>query len=182
MARQRYGFDEAKIARFLKEGRGQGEGKSYKPWLMVRDVPSLGRSTRIASWTVGREHHLLSDLETRYFYLLDWTDDVTDIREQYPLPRDVTVEIAERLGIRHPRDLQSKVDIVVTTDFLVSKRTAQGVLTLARAIKPAAQLDDARVIEKLQIERSYWEDIGVDWGIVTDADLDVTICKNIERF
>ncbi len=32
MARQRYSFDEARIARFLKEGRGNnGQGADYKP-------------------------------------------------------------------------------------------------------------------------------------------------------
>jgi len=31
MARGRYGFDEDKIARFQKEGRGSGHGAAYKP-------------------------------------------------------------------------------------------------------------------------------------------------------
>ena len=46
LARKRYGFDEKKITAFLKEGRGQGSGSGYKPWLKVNDVPSMGRSHR----------------------------------------------------------------------------------------------------------------------------------------
>lgn len=30
-------------------------------------------------------HHFLSKLETNYFYWLDWSPIVSDIREQYPL-------------------------------------------------------------------------------------------------
>ena len=63
----RYGFDEAKIARFRKEGRGEGFGADYKPWLTARDVPSRGRSHRVLGVTTGRVHHLLSDIERRAF-------------------------------------------------------------------------------------------------------------------
>ncbi|TRD21489.1 transposase [Palleronia caenipelagi] len=52
----RYRFDEAKIARFRKEGRGEGFGAYYTPWLMVRDVPSRGRSHRISGVVTGRVH------------------------------------------------------------------------------------------------------------------------------
>ena len=40
MAKRRYGFDEEKITRFLKEGRGEGHGKDYQPWLTIQDVSS----------------------------------------------------------------------------------------------------------------------------------------------
>ena len=49
MARRRYAFDEGKIARFQKEGRGRGRGTSYKPWLTIQDVASHGRS----QWVIG---------------------------------------------------------------------------------------------------------------------------------
>src|SRR5262249_38639608 len=62
MVRQRYGFDEAKIKRFRKEGRGQGRGAEYRPWLTVRDVPSRRRSHRLHGLTADRVHHLLSDI------------------------------------------------------------------------------------------------------------------------
>lgn len=38
MAKRRYSFDEDKLARFLKEGRGQGHGKDYRPWFAIQDV------------------------------------------------------------------------------------------------------------------------------------------------
>ena len=86
-------------------GRGQGFGKDYEPWLTIHDVPSNGVVTRIKSWTVGRIHHFMSNFERSYFYMMDWADQITDIREQYPLlPLQRTIEIAEELGINHPKD------------------------------------------------------------------------------
>lgn len=65
MGRRRTSFDEAKIARYLKEGRGAGNGAEYKPWLTTQDVPSSGREHRVFSRKTGRIHHLLSDGEWR---------------------------------------------------------------------------------------------------------------------
>jgi hypothetical protein len=84
MVYQRYAMDENKIARFYKEGRGQGHGAEYLPWLTISDVPSHGRSHRVKGRKTGRIHHLLSDKEWRTFLFLDWCDDVTDIREHAP--------------------------------------------------------------------------------------------------
>ncbi len=126
MAKRRYSFDEEKISRFLKEGRGQGHGAQYSPWLTVQDVSSLGRATRIHGRKTEREHHLLSDIETSVFLLLDWSDAVIDIREQYPLDREETRRIAAEMGVRHPFDTLGKCDIVMTTDFLVDVQTSNG--------------------------------------------------------
>jgi hypothetical protein len=119
LARQRYGVDEDRIARFQKEGRGQGRGADYHPWLTIQDVPSQGRSHRLKGIKTGRVHHLLSDIERDIFYLFDWADAVTDIREQFPLDRDITRRIADDLGVIHPRDVGSGTPLVMTTDFLV---------------------------------------------------------------
>lgn len=112
----RYGFDEAKIARFHKEARGEGFGFEYKPWLTVRDVPSRGRSHRLSGRVTGQIHHLLSDIERGAFLIYDFRDDVQDIREQFPLDLDRTQYIAEAAGIRHPVDRGSRVALVQTTE------------------------------------------------------------------
>lgn len=179
MAKRRYGFDEDKLTRFLKEGRGQGQGQDYRPWLTVQDVSSLGRSSRIHSRKTGRGHHLLSDIETALFLLLDWSGAVTDIREQFPLDRDETRRIAADMGVRHPADTQSRTDIVMTTDFMVSVRAGDTITLAARSVKPASELDKVRTLEKQEIERRYWHFKGVDWGLVTDLDLPAQRIKNL---
>lgn len=176
----RYGFDEAKIARFCKEGRGEGFGADYRPWLTVRDVPSRGRSHRIAGVVTARVHHLLSDIERRAFLIYDFRDDVRDIREQFPLDLDQTRSIAEAAGIRHPVDSKSRVDLVQTTDLIIDLERDGKIVTIARTIKPAEDLGKPRTIEKLEIERRFWAAQGVDWAIVTERELPTVLCRNLE--
>lgn len=172
MAKRRYSFDETKISRFIKEGRGQGQGKKYKPWLTIQDVASIGRSSRKNSLKTGRKHHLLSDNETGLFVLLDWSDAVIDIREQFPLDREATRSIANEMGVSHPVDSETHIDIVMTTDFMVDLRTENGIKHLVRSVKPRDDLNDVRTLEKLEIDRRYWSNFeNHEWGLVTDFDL-----------
>lgn len=164
----------------LKKGRGEGHGKNYIPFLFTREVPSLGKASRIKGWKTGREHHFLSTLESNYFYSLEWSPVVVDIREQFPLPLADTQAIAERLSIRHPYNNKTGEHWVATTDFLIDFEE-DGITKLkARSIKSASDLGDARTIEKLEIERTYWHDHGVDWGIVTEVEIPKTLAGNVE--
>lgn len=179
MAKRRYGFDEEKLARFLKEGRGQGTGAAYLPWLTVQDISSKGLSSRMHSLKTGREHHLLSKIEAGLFLVLDWSDSVIDIREQFPLDREDTRRISAEMGVRHPADPQSRIDVVMTTDFVATVRTNATTKEIARSVKPAKELDNSRTLEKQEIERRYWHMRGVDWGLVTDLDLPIQRIKNL---
>ncbi len=179
MSKRRYGFDEQKIQRFLKEGRGTGHSAAYKPWLTIQDISSLGRSSRIHSFKTRREHHLLSDHEAGLFLMLEWSATVVDIREQFPLEREATRRIARELGVPHPRDPHSRVDLVMTTDFLIDAKIDGGIQVHARAVKPADKLDDGRTVQKLEIERRYWQDHGASWALVTDQDLPKQRIRNL---
>jgi hypothetical protein len=179
MAKRRYDFDESKVQRYLAEGRGVGQLASYKPWLTVHDVPSSGRVSRIQGWHTGRIHHLLSDGETGLFLLFDWEDAVADIREQFPLDRDVTRQIAVEIGVPHPHDNHTQTDLVMTTDFLIDAVIGGKACLLARTFKRVEDLDDERTIAKFEIERRYWAKNGVDWGIVTDAELPAERIQNL---
>ena len=43
MAKSLNGLTEIHIAKRIKEGRGQGSGANYKPWLRIHEVPSQGQ-------------------------------------------------------------------------------------------------------------------------------------------
>ncbi|WP_338009867.1 hypothetical protein [Pseudoalteromonas maricaloris] len=99
---RKIGHTEAQYHKWIKEGRGTGEYQDYKPWLTVYDAPSDGRVHRVFGYKSKRTHHLLSDLELSMFYLLEWRQDVLQVKEQFPLEREITLELAESAGIKHP--------------------------------------------------------------------------------
>src|SRR3546814_5272440 len=82
----------------------------------------MGRSWKIQGVKIDRIHHLLSDLERAYFLLCEFSEDVVDIREQYPLlPVESTQAIARAIGVRYPKYKTTSVPMVMTTDFLLSR-------------------------------------------------------------
>ena len=174
MGKKRPTWDYQHYLRYLKEGRGQGTGKSYKPWILIHDFPSRGISARIPGRTTGRIHHLLSRNEEFYFYILDADPDVLDIREQFPLRLSETMEIARRLNIRHP--WKNNFPFVMTTDFLITKSDGLH----ARTVKQSDELDNPRVIEKFSIEHAYWSSKDVDWKIVTERQINRDKALNLQ--
>ena len=176
MARYKGNYEVAN-ARKIREGRGLGELKAYKPWIQIRDVPSRGRSHIAKSATVGRDHHLLSDLEERVFLYADYSSRVTDIREQYPLfPRSETAEIAEELGIEHPAMEGS--NMVLTEDLLLTLTSSSDSL-LAIQVKYANDLLDERTVCKLELQRRYFARRGIKWKIITERDLPAVSSRNL---
>lgn len=164
---------QADIDRYIAQGYGQGEGESYKPWVRVQDVPSQGRSHQVPGIKVDRVYHTLSDLEYAYLLVLEFSEQVVDIREQYPLlPVESAQRIAAEHGIDYPRYVSSRVPFVLSTDFLVTYLDGQGQKHLAaRAVKYRADISPGspnvqRTLEKLEIERWFWG--AEDWQLVTE--------------
>lgn len=162
--------------KWIKQGRGSGHGKGYQPWLTVRDLSSEGRSHRVLGTKTSRTHHLLSDLELAAFFLFDWHPDVTDIREQFPLRIEDTIDIALQAGIKHPEVSGQKH--VMSTDFLIDTPSSD-LQQYAIQIKYSNALSNLRTIEKLEIERRYWEMKAVPWFLLTEKQIPQTVIKNI---
>jgi hypothetical protein len=181
MARTRAKFNAATMKRWIAEGRGQGHGEHYGPWLKVQNVPSHGYVNRILGWKTKRRHEFLSNLEASYFYLLEWSLSVIDVREQFPLlPLHETLAIAEQCGIKHPKIPGTNEPVVMTTDFLVDVAHNGTTTEHARTVKPAKDLSSDRTLEKFEIERRYWLRRKVDWAIITERDIPEAFVKNIE--
>jgi hypothetical protein len=170
-------WNQSAHEKYLREGRGCGSGVAYSPWVQIQDFASHGVASRVKGRTTGRVHHLLSNNELAYFYILDWSDSVTDIREQYPLSDlECAVECAASAGIRYPRDNISGYPYVMTCDFMITTSTG----LKARTVKMTSELRNPRVLEKLEIERRYWLSQGIDWKIVTENEISRQKAKNIE--
>jgi hypothetical protein len=177
MAKRMRSWNQNKYEQYLKAGRGQGEGSVYLPWIRIQDFSSLGMVSRIYSNKTNRVHHFLSRNELRYFYLLEWSDKVLDIREQYPLlDMELATDVALKAGIKYPKDNISGFPYVLTCDFMIT--TSDGLK--ARTIKCTSELKNKRTLEKLEIERRYWQELGIDWRLVTEREIPVQKSKNIE--
>lgn len=165
----------------LKDGRGQGRGRDYVPFLQANDnkVASEGWLTRTLGWKTGRIHHTLSQHEYQFLLVQDWSDSIVDIREQYPLtPIEMTMEIARKLNIRHPHFKGENV--VMSTDFMLSVVNEKGDITdVARTIKPVSKLTK-RTLELFEIERRYFQEIGIHWTMVFDKPKPLNMIKNID--
>ena len=168
---------EPKIQKWIKEGRGQGFGNNYKPWITIRDVSSEGRSHRVFGHKSQRSHHLLSDLELSAFLLLEWHSTTIDIREQYPLDFEQTLEIAKTIGIPHPRF--GKHYQIMTSDFLVDTHNSRTPKFVVQ-VKYSNALNDPRTIEKIEIERQYWKQQNISFYIFTEHQVPKTVSQNIQ--
>ncbi|GAA6171262.1 TnsA endonuclease N-terminal domain-containing protein [Colwellia sp. KU-HH00111] len=177
MAKSKYVLTEKQIIKRIKDGRGTGRVSNYKPWLYVNEVPSEGRSQRVYSHLTGRIHHVLSDLEFAVFLLLDYNSAVTDIREQFPLNRDDTLRISKDGQLWHPS--QGGVNLVMSSDFLVNS-TSKNQPKFAIQAKYSEALKDPRTIEKLEIERRYWQLKKIPFFLVTEKEIDKVVVSNIE--
>ncbi|KUP25935.1 heteromeric transposase endonuclease subunit TnsA [Paenibacillus sp. DMB5] len=170
------------IKRWVKQGKGQGEGVNYTPWYTAKQVSSRGNTHRPKGIKNGREHLFLSDWEYFYFLLLDWSNLISDFKEQYPLLDnqldniEETIEIAKELNVEHPINPNTKELKVMTSDYLIYFLDGS---VVAVSIKPF-KLITVREIEKMEIERIYWERRGVKWELVTDKDIPVAYAKNID--
>ena len=154
--------------RALKQGYGLGSGINYAPWLTVHDVPTRGTAAIIRGIKAKRDHHCLSQQEKYFFYLAEFSPSVVDIREQFPLlPLDLMCQLAQTLRIKYPEVPCKKVPNVQSTDFLLtSQRPAGSQETyLAVSVKTAEELDRPRVLEKLELERVWWQLLGVPFQL-----------------
>lgn len=181
MAKRNLEWNEEKLNRYLKENRGKGEGESYVPWNKIQDFPSNGRVSRIFGTKIRRIFHFFSDVETNFFYLMQWEEVVIDIRESFPL-LDLQETLSEEKDLRLDlfKNKESGLPYVLTTSFLLTIRDGNKHKYLARSIKAASELEKKIAIEKYEIVRRYWKSKGIDWAIVTQKEIPKIKVKNIE--
>lgn len=185
MAKRKRCYTRAVHQRKLKEGRGLGTGASFRGWYNVHDVASRGVCHRVRpTWTdIGRELHVMSNLERGWLFVFDWSESVIDIREQFPLhPVELTIEIAEQCGVRHPMEHRGDANqpIPLTTDFLLTIAGPLHPTYQARTIKYSEELSNRRVLEKFEMERRFWERQGVSWAVLTERELPTILVRNLE--
>jgi hypothetical protein len=185
MAKRNLDWTKEKYQRFLKEGRGQGEGKEYKSWLCIHDLPSVGRVSRIYSWRTHRIYNFFSDIETRYFYLLEWAENnIVDVKEHFPILNieDTVGELKDTRFAKY-KTMGNDVPYIISVTFLITLKDNSGKLKhVARSLKYSYELDKRSVIERYELARRFFSAQNIDFGIVTEKEVNAKIikAKNIE--
>jgi hypothetical protein len=173
-------WSEEKIARWIREGRGQGEGAQYRPWLTVHDLSSRGRCHRPWSAKIGRHLELFSDIEYGVFLIAERSSRVIDIHEQYPLDRELSQAAAHTLGIRHPTYPGTHVPVVLTVDLLVTLRDPKGRVKLGIDCKVKSDAENRRTLEKLALTRACLARCGHRHVLFFDTQLPRQLIRNLE--
>jgi len=173
-------FTEKKLEQMWAEGRGSGMGAAYAPFLQVGDFPSSGRVRRVWSPKLGRSVHLFSDVEWSCFLVLEWSREVVDIREQYPLPLELTMEVARQASIRYPRYRGTSVDMVITVDFLVTMRRGGKETHHIFDAKRSEDVEDETTMARLEIARRAVAALEIPHHPVAHTKIPSQQVKNIE--
>lgn len=173
-------WTEKKIAELQSDGFGVGELEAYKPWLEVKSFSSRGRSRRVHSAKTGRVHQLLSDVEYGVFIAAEWSRAVVDIREQFSLDRDKSQRIAQQLGIRHPFYPGTHVPTVMTVDFLLTRIEGGKKSFVALNAKRDEEAEDSNSLEKLEIQRTYFEESDVPHHLIYHSQIPQQKIKNMD--
>jgi hypothetical protein len=105
------------------------------------------------------------------FLAAEWSNDVIDIREQYPLDREISQTIAHQLKIRHPYYPGTKVPTVMTADFLLTVLKNGDETFIVLNAKRDEEAEDERSIEKLEIQRTYFEQLQTPHNLVYHGQL-----------
>jgi hypothetical protein len=173
-------WTEKLIEQRIREGYGDGEGSSYKPWIGTADFSSAGRTHRPYSSRFGRTMELNSDVEWNTFVLLEFSKKVSQLYEGFRLEREDTLQIAAALGIRHPAYPGTNVPAVMTVDFLAEINGGDQSELWAIDCKRTEDAENETAIEKLQITRQYFAGRNIPHHLVFHSKLAMAKVRNIE--
>ncbi|WP_375577754.1 TnsA endonuclease N-terminal domain-containing protein [Marivirga tractuosa] len=99
---------------------------------------------------------------------------INSVKTQVLLDVAETLQIAEDLSIKHPWNNRKKSAAVMSTDFIIE---CPDNVRYAVTVKYSSQLTK-RVIEKFDIENSYWSKRGYKFSIFTGKEVDETRLYN----
>ena len=154
--------------------RSSNSDQPYEPAIHAIHSHSHGYVYRVPGIKTGRVHHLLSRLEWNAFLYFEFGD-YTNIREQFPVPLESTLPLAQQLGIRHPSNWKKRQLVEMTTDFVLTKPDGSWV---AIDVKPSNKLTSKRTVQKLELIKQAWAQVGVSHQIHTEKEQNPIVIAN----
>lgn len=150
--------------------------KKYVSSIKINDFSSKGTVSRVLSRKTGRIHHLLSTLERNVFTLLDFDENIMDIKEHFEL-EDVREIVDDNIDWSKFKDKKTGLEYKITTTFLVTFINGK---KIAISCKNSTELYRSNTQLLLEIQRRYWTVKAIPWGIVTNKDIPEVKLKNIK--
>lgn len=130
----------------------------------VHDFSSDGRVSRTKSPKDGKMNQSFSHVENKLLSQLYLDRRVNSVIMQCKLDLDTTLAICKKLNIRHPFVQKKKIYHQMSTDFVLELKNGT---YIAISFKKPDKLKK-RVIQKEEIQRIYWNNLGYDFYIFTD--------------
>ncbi len=163
-----------------KQGRGEGHGPDYSPWIKVGDYPSnVSFGSRFNGLVNGRPTNAMSLWESNLYLALE-RGELTDIRENYPLSLEETLVLASRLGFRHPVERKTGFPKALTVDYYTDARDEDGrLINKAYDVKQKSHLAFDSVMREITIKEIYFQDHDTLYKVITQRPCDSVLGKNL---
>lgn len=171
------------------------EKYGYKPWNTIRQSHTYGQGQEILNRFNDRTIHLYSRGERQLFVLLEAMPNVIDIKEQFPLPLNETLDLASELNIKHPGAYKERFEHdgiipakTMTSDLVVTFRLPNNEEKIVvYSFKYQESLDylanprtAKRTWDKLKLEREYWQREEIEWVLMTEQCYSPIYIYNLE--
>lgn len=166
-----------------KLAKGQPEAL-IKVW----SGPKGTRRHLFRGFKAQRNHHFLSDGEYRAGIYYESLPLIIEYFEQFPLwDIERAIRIAHEMDIKYPQDKEGEA-YVLSTDLLcleANPNTGE-IRKVARSYKPMDTfftkhpVSITRTLQKLELERRYYEEEGVEFEIITDAHISKQCAFNLK--
>jgi hypothetical protein len=158
------------LHKWLKEGRGSGEGKDYKPWLTAEKTLTPSHSGKGKCPLTGRETRShLSDGEEGVFLGAIRDPSTIDARENFPLSTVLTLKICDEMGVPHLGGAGGTAFMPFTTDLLVTRKVPPKYVALS--FKPRHRLKKPKDCASLFVEHVYWSLFDIPFLVATDLEV-----------
>ncbi|MFG6433718.1 hypothetical protein [Roseateles sp. LYH14W] len=158
------------LHKWLKAGRGSGEGKDYQPWLTAEKTLTMSHSGKKVCPLTGRElRSHLSDGEQGIFLGAIRDPNTIDTRENFPLSTVLTLKICDEMGVPHLGGNDGTAFLPFTTDLLVTRKVPPKYVALTFKLRHV--LKKPRDCTSLFVEHTYWSLFDVPFLVVTDVEV-----------
>ncbi len=166
----------------IREGRGEGSGKDYKPFIKAREINSKGTCSNAIDWKTGRQMELLSQTELQIFMQLRWDDSIDEIREQIPLDLQILNNIISKTNTElenagHPKlTLRYDENHMLTSDMVIFRN---GEISEAISVKYDKYNLSNKDVETAWIEKKYWAEMGSGFRMLDRSDVNPILVQNL---